>query len=80
MALAFAFGSAAMVRGAVGYNSGIRPQAGGFSTIDRASGPAVKAAAKLLFLKVTLAIAFSSEVGTGSREENASKQGSFTAP
>jgi hypothetical protein len=26
------------------------------------------------FLRVTIAIAFSSEVGTGSREENASKQ------
>src|SRR5256885_12588121 len=56
MVLAFAFGSAAMVRGAVGYTSGIRPQAGGFSTINRALAAPVKVAAKVLFLKVTFAL------------------------
>src|SRR6267142_3144465 len=39
----------------VGYNIGIGPQAGGFSTINEASAPGVKAAAKLLFSKVTFA-------------------------
>jgi hypothetical protein len=39
---------------ASGYNSGIGPHAGGFSTINRALPPAVKQVAKLLFLKVTL--------------------------
>jgi hypothetical protein len=56
MVLAFASGSAEIVRDGVSYNSGIGPQAGGFSTINWAMAASVKLAAKLLFLKVTLAL------------------------
>src|SRR5258705_13273698 len=55
MALAFAFGSVTNDRewvvGSISYNTGIGPQAGGFSTINEASAPRVKAAAKLLFFQ-----------------------------
>src|SRR5258705_2678994 len=44
-----------MGRRGFSYNSGIGPQAGEFSTINEASHPGVKAAAKLLFSKVTFA-------------------------
>src|SRR3981189_2313867 len=76
MVLAFAFSPVAKDPGRLRYSIGIRPQAGGFSTINEASAPAVKATAKLLFSKVTFgsATAFSSEVGGGWREESAPAQ------
>src|SRR5258706_3424097 len=73
MVLAFAFSPVAIDREANNYDSGIGPQAGGFSTINGASPLGVKTTAKLLFSKVTFAAAtaFSSEVDTGSRQESA---------
>src|SRR6187549_191027 len=71
MALAFASGSVAMDRGSTAYNSGKRPQAGGFSPINRARGTPVKGSAKSLFLKVTFDVFERS--GHGSREEGASQ-------
>ena len=38
------------------YNSGKRPQAGGFSSINGAGPPPVKGSAKSLFLKVTFTL------------------------
>jgi hypothetical protein len=58
----------------VGYNSGKRPQAGGFSSINRAPSCLVKGSAKSLFLKVTFGPGQRFEAKwAGSREESASE-------
>ncbi len=71
-----------MVREAPGYTSGIRPQAGGFSTINRALAAARQGCGQTVVFEGYFRwnIAFSSEVGTGSREENASDKMTFYRP